>query len=90
MLRLPPPPPPSTSLPLATHLCAAAICATSAQRFDSAAHCQQFEAQLAANDEDLSFLGEVQFVTVGNNKLAYRRISAGAPPDATPLLLLMG
>lgn len=75
------------SLPPLT-LPAAVVCAASAQRFNYEASCKQFETDGAA--DDLSWLGAVQYVTTGNNKIAYRRISLGAPPDATPLLLLMG
>lgn len=67
-------------------LAAGAVAAASAQRFDYAAGCKGFEYPA----EDLSFLGPVRYAPVSNNRLAWRRASAGAPADATPLLLLMG
>lgn len=71
-----------------TPLAAGAVAAASAQRFDFAAGCKDFEFP----QDDLSFLGPVRHATVGNNRLAWRRVAAAAPEskDPTPLLLLMG
>lgn len=75
--------PPPAPLP---SLRAAAAGAAAAQGFDVAANCTGFEAE----KHDLSFLGQLRYVTVGNNKLAYRRLAAAALANATPLVLLMG
>ena len=69
---------------------AGAAAAAAAQRFDSQTACKEF----SFPEEDLSFLGPLQHVTVGNQRLAWLRVAAAAPApadaDATPLLLLLG
>jgi len=88
-LPLLPPPPLAAAATAPTLPCAnpaAAFCVASGERLDYEAACKQFRVESG----DLSFLAEVQYVTVGNNRFAFRRISLGAPADATPLLLLMG
>ena len=67
---------------------AVAAGAACAQRFDAAENCTGFQPE--GQVTDVSFLGQVRYATLGNNRIAYRRISAGAPAGATPLVLLMG
>ncbi|PSC74984.1 WD repeat-containing 61 [Micractinium conductrix] len=46
--------------------------------------------QLPTPDLTPDFLGPLRHATAGNNRFAYRRFQLGDPPDATPMVLLMG
>ncbi|KAL4419861.1 hypothetical protein ABPG75_006959 [Micractinium tetrahymenae] len=79
------PKPFNTSNPAATTAAAAAGLAAAPQPIDCTGFEPPSSAQLTTD-----FLGPLQFVNAGNNRLAYRRFQLGGAPGATPLVLIIG